>query len=316
MNNQPPSITACICTFNRCERLKPLISELRKQISSIPFDILVINNNSSDQTEDVLKKLSKEEGVPLRFVTESQQGISHARNRAINECLNKDFMLFMDDDEMPVQGLINAATDALINENADCVGGGIEVCFEEMVRPQWLSDSLMGFLGEHDYGTQSLWITDKSKPLWTGNIAYNMAIFRDNPSLRFDLRYNRKGEGVGGGEDVLMFNQLIERKYRIRYRPDMIINHYIDSWKIKRSYFLKLHFVAGVNQGRYEMEKYANSIFGIPLFLFNQAVRQTLKWLKLGLASDPEAMRQGMNVTHALGVIKGRFLDWKESRHS
>ena len=311
MNNQIPSITVCVCTYNRCNRLKSLISDLRKQTSPIPFDILIINNNSSDQTEDVLQKLTAEEGIPLRYVTESQQGISYARNRAISECLDKDFLLFMDDDEMPVQGLINAATDALINENADCVGGRVEVCFDEIVRPRWLSDSLMGFLAETDYGAQALWISDTSKPLWTANIAYNMAIFRDNPSLRFDLRYNRKGEGVGGGEDVIMFEQLVDRKYRIRYRPDMIVKHHIDSWKIKRSYFLKLHFVAGINHGRYELEKYDKSIFGIPLFLFNQAVMQTIRWLRLGLTFDPESMRQGMNVAHVLGIIRGCFLDWK-----
>ena len=316
MNSRTPSITVCICTFNRCDRLKTLVTDLRKQISPIPFDILIINNNSTDQTEDVLQKLTEEEGIPLRYVTESQQGISYARNRAISECLNNDFMLFMDDDELPSQGLISAATDALINENADCVGGRVEVCFGEIVRPRWLSDSLMGFLAETDYGTQTLWISDTSKPLWTANIAYNMAIFRDNPTLRFDLRYNRKGEGVGGGEDVIMFEQLVDRKYRIRYRPDMIVKHYIDSWKIKRSYFLKLHFIAGIKEGRYELEKYSNSICGVPLFLFNQAVKQTLKWLKLGLTSDPETMRQGMNVTHALGLISGCFLGWKESRHS
>ncbi len=313
MNNQTPAITVCICTFNRCDRLKPLVADLRKQTSSIPFDILIINNNSTDQTEEVLQKLTEEDGIiPLRYVTESQQGISYARNRAITECLDTDFMLFIDDDEIPVQGLINAAADALINENADCVGGRIEVCFEEMVRPQWLTDSLMGFLGEHDYGPQALWISDTSKPLWTGNIAYNMAIFKDNPSLRFDLRYNRKGEGIGGGEDVIMFEQLVDRKYRIRYRPEMIVQHYIDNWKIKRSYFFKLHFIAGISQGRYELEEYGKTIFGIPIFLFNQAVKQTLKWLKLGLKSDPEMMRQGMNVTHAFGLIWGCFLNWKE----
>jgi hypothetical protein len=80
----------------------------------------------------------------------------------------------------------------------------------------------------------------------------------------------------------------------------------------ERSYFLKLHFVAGIKQGRYEFEEYANSVFGIPLFLFSQAVRQALKWLKLVLKSDPEAMRQAMNATHALGLIWGCFLKWKE----
>jgi len=60
------------------------------------------------------------------------------------------------------------------------------------------------------------------------------------------------------------------------------------------------------------LEEYGKTIFGIPLFLFNQAVMQTLKWLKLGLKSDPEMMRQGMNVTYALGLIWGCFLNWKE----
>lgn len=313
MNTNNSSITICICTFNRCGRLTKLINELRKLKSPIPFDILIINNNSTDQTEQVLQRLINESGIPLRYVTEKEQGISYARNRAIDECINNKFMLFMDDDELPGQYLISSAVDALLNDEADCVGGKVEVCFGENKRPTWLSDSLMGFLAETNYGENSFWISDDSTPLWTANIAYNMNIFRDNPELRFDLKYNRKGDGIGGGEDVIMFRELTARNFKILYQPDMVVSHHIDSWKLKRSYFLKLHFLAGMKTGQHKLKSYPRAIFGVPLFLFSQLLRQTYKWIVLNLKYDTEAMRQGMNVTHALGLIWGCFLKWKTS---
>lgn len=306
MNNV--SLTVCICTFNRCKRLNRLINELRKQESPIPFDILVINNNSTDQTEQTLRTLITEPGPVLRYVNEYNQGITYARNRAISECIDKRFILFIDDDELPEQHLITAAVSALINEQADCVGGKVHVFFGEQARPFWLSNSLMGFLAETDYGDNGFWITDNLTPIWTANVAYNMRIFRDNPDLRFDLRYNRKGEGIGGGEDLIMFKELLLRNCKIRYQPDMVVSHHIDSWKLKRSYFIKLHFLSGIKKGQNELIQYKNKLFGIPLFLFTQLLQQSYRWLVLILKNDSETVRQGMNAAFTLGIIWGCFL--------
>ncbi len=94
-------LTIAICTYNRAQNLPRLVEGLRKQISSVSYELLFINNNSTDNTEQVLKGLALQSGIKLRSVIETQQGIVFARNRALNECMEDDYMLFMDDDELP-----------------------------------------------------------------------------------------------------------------------------------------------------------------------------------------------------------------------
>lgn len=303
-------LTFAFCTFNRIERLERLVSAMRTQTCPVPFEILAIDNNSSDATADVLSKLAQQPGIPLRLVHEPIQGIVAARNRAIQEALTSDILVFIDDDELPLPGLLEAAADAVINEQAECVGGRITIDFSNQIRPKWLDDELLGFLGELDYGDQPFWITDSSTPVWAGNIAYDMKLFRDDPALRFDSRYDRKGKTIGGGEDVMMFNLLLQQKRRIRYQPQMAILHAVEPWRIRRRYFLKLHFLAGYRGALHDFPIYNRTYWGVPPFLITQTIRQTWQWVLLLIASQ-HSLRQAMNIFYSLGQILGCFLRQK-----
>lgn len=298
-------LTLAVCTYNRAERLRPLVDALRRQNYSLPFDILFVDNNSSDNTKKILEQLARMPGISLRYVHELQQGIAFARNRAIEEALDSDYLFFIDDDETPLPGLLTAGVDALEREGADCVGGQIKVKFESYPRPRWLTDDLLGFLAEINYGPEPFWITNTSTPIWTSNIAYRMSLFRTTPSLRFDLRYNREGKVAGGGEDTIMFQTLLSKGARIRYRPDMAVEHHIESWKLRQPYFLKFHYYGGVRFGRYEMQEYQRRILGVPPFMIRQALKQVGRALKMYVTGDPNALRQAMNATHAIGTISG-----------
>ncbi|MDP1619704.1 MAG: glycosyltransferase, partial [bacterium] len=120
-----PKLIVAFCTYNRASRLPELINALRQQTCPVPFEILAVNNNSKDNTLAVLEQLAHEPGVTLRFVTESQPGIVPARNRATEECLAADYMLFLDDDELPRPGWLAAAHTALTQDDAACVGGRV-----------------------------------------------------------------------------------------------------------------------------------------------------------------------------------------------
>src|SRR6185369_9516261 len=135
-------LTYAFCTYNRAERLEPLVAAMRAQACPVPFEILAVNNNSSDATAEVLARLAALPGPPLRWVTETTQGIVAARNRAIAESLASDIMVFIDDDEMPLPGLLAAATHAILNEGAECAGGRVAMDFSQHARPVWLGDEL------------------------------------------------------------------------------------------------------------------------------------------------------------------------------
>jgi len=298
-------LTFAFCTYNRAERLPALIDALRTQDCPVPFEILAVNNNSKDNTLSILEDLAARPGVPLHFVTETAQGIVPARNRAIDEALDSDILVFIDDDELPQPGLLSAAYNAIANEGAQCAGGRVEVDFTPHGRPTWLKDDLLGFLSEVKHGEMPFWITDESTPIWTSNIAYDMRLFRNDPSLRFDTRYNREGSDVGGGEDAIMFRTLMSKGAKIRYCPDMAVWHFVEPWRLNRGYFLKLHYQAGFRKGRHELSVYPRTVLGIPPFLVTQFIGHCIKTLRARITHQPSVLRQTMNATHALGMIMG-----------
>ncbi|WP_018077008.1 glycosyltransferase family 2 protein [Thiobacillus denitrificans] len=300
-----PTLTVAFCTFKRADRLDKLVGALRAQSCPAPFDILAVNNDSPDDTLEVLARLQREPGAPLRIVTETAPGIVPARNRALAETLGRDILVFIDDDELPQAGFLAAAYDAIANEGTHCAGGRIEIDFSPCRRPGWLDDEVAGFLGRLDHGAKPFWIADDTTPVWSGNTAYAMPFFRDHPELRFDARFNRTGEGVGGGEDAMMLRALLDLGARIRYRPDMAVWHGVDPWKLTPRYFLQLHYRAGLRHGQFRLPAFPHTVFGIPPFLLRQFLRHCLTTLKLLLSSKSRLLRQGMNTTHALGLIVG-----------
>jgi hypothetical protein len=156
-----------------------------------------------------------------------------------------------------------------------------------------------------DYGAEAFWITNSQTPVWTANVAYDVRLFRDDPSLRFDQRYNRVGAGSGGGEDQEMFEQLLRRNARTRYEPTMRVQHSVEAWRLCRRYFLRRHFDAGRSKALYGGQVYARHVGGVPPFLFLQAARQLAQTAALAVRGRPDWLRQAMNFTYAVGMIAG-----------
>lgn len=300
-----PTLTVAFCTFKRANRLEKLVAALRAQSCPVPLEILAVNNNSPDDTLEVLSHLQRQPGAPLRVVTETTPGIVPARNRALAETLDRDILVFIDDDELPQPGLLDAAYDAIVNEGAECAGGRVEMDFSTIDRPAWLGDDLLGFLAAIDHGSEAFWINSIDTPIWTANVAYDMRLFRNDPALRFDTRYNREGADIGGGEDAIMFRTLLGRKTRIRYRPEMAVMHAVEKWRLSRSYFVKLHYRAGLRQGLLSMPDFQRTVFGVPPFMVSQFFSHCLKTLGLTLTGKPGQVRQAMNAAHSLGIIMG-----------
>src|SRR6476646_149731 len=102
-----PSVSVVICTFNRCEQLRVTLNTFLslKIPPSVSWELLVVDNNSNDNTQQTCAALKH--SLPLRYVFEGRPGKSNALNRAIAET-SAELILFTDDD-------VDVAPDWLIN---------------------------------------------------------------------------------------------------------------------------------------------------------------------------------------------------------
>src|SRR3989338_128763 len=88
------SITVAIVTRNRARDLRDCLQSLLHQ-ALLPGKILIVNNNSSDQTPDVIKEFS--DALPITEVIEKKTGYPTVYNRAIQEATTT-WVAFVDDD--------------------------------------------------------------------------------------------------------------------------------------------------------------------------------------------------------------------------
>src|SRR3569832_1905313 len=105
-------LTFAFCPYNRASRLPSLVAAMRYQQCPVPFEILAVNNNSTDDTLTKLHALAAQPGAPLRIVTELSQGFVPARNRAIDESLDSEKQKNKNNNELPQPGLLMSAYDA------------------------------------------------------------------------------------------------------------------------------------------------------------------------------------------------------------
>ena len=119
-----PLMSIIVCTYNRCESLRDTMTALKQQRlgPGDAVELLIVDNNSNDETKEVIDDLSKEFSFPVRYIFEPAQGLSFARNRGVKEAKG-EFIAFTDDDVIPSENWISNLRAAFMQYDADCIGG-------------------------------------------------------------------------------------------------------------------------------------------------------------------------------------------------
>src|SRR5579863_433252 len=170
--------TVILCTYNRCASLKTALDSVVSQVlpQSVEWELLVVDNNSTDATREVIQDyVSRHPGL-VRYVFEGRQGKSNALNRGIHEAKG-DILAFVDDDVVAepdwLQNLIAPLRDA---EFAG-VGGRI-VAPVDFAPPRWLAlegpHSLAGVLALYDKGREG---AELKEPPFGTNMAFRKDVF-------------------------------------------------------------------------------------------------------------------------------------------
>ena len=294
------AFTVALCTHNHADRLVRTLDDLRSlKQPNAAWEFLVIDNGCRDDTPTLLARHTWPEGWQVRVVREEKLGLSNARNRAIAEARG-EFVIFMDDDETADPDWLCAFERLIRARNPDAFGGRIKVLFED-IRPAWLTDELLGFLGELNRNDETVPLTDPYASFYGGNFGVRKIVC--DTVGGFDAMLGRKGTDNTGGEEVDFYRRLLDAGFKVWWTPEAVIHHRIQAVKLERSYFLDLHYRMG------RMESIRKRGMGSrlpPRYLFGQLMRALGAVLTVWRQSGRNAtLRKEMNVAYFFGQITG-----------
>jgi glycosyltransferase involved in cell wall biosynthesis len=107
MTSAEPDISVVLCTRNRCERLRTTLSRYEEVVFDRPWELIVVDNGSSDGTPAMLAEVARRGRLPLRVVVENTPGISRARNRGLASARGR-IVFSTDDDCYPDRDILTA----------------------------------------------------------------------------------------------------------------------------------------------------------------------------------------------------------------
>ena len=243
-----PEFTIVICTFNRAPILAICISSILDQLDkSLPFEILVIDNNSTDNTSSLVLNLAKTNPT-LRLVKEQKQGLSYARNRAYQET-KTPWLVYIDDDAKLNEGYCNQLIKLIQEDKFDCFGG-LYTAWYFYGKPSWLPDEF----GNKKLLRSDIGYIDGSKGwLSGGNFAIKKSILEKIGGFNPEL--GMSGLKTGYGEEDYLQKTIINYGYKIGFDPNLIIEHAVMPHKLKLWWHLKSSFARGKVKEKMRCEK-------------------------------------------------------------
>jgi glycosyltransferase involved in cell wall biosynthesis len=309
-----------ICTYNRGHNLPTCIAALASQqeTEDIDWEVLVVDNNSSDDTAAIVEHLRREHALRLRYTFEPKQGLSNARNCGIRESTGTR-VIFIDDDILVAPGWLQSFAQVFAAHDCDAAGGRILVAAPKPV-PAWIGPQMMGFLGQLDYGDEACALDGVQRYPFGGNMAFHRrALDRIGG---FDANLGRKGSGSSPddlfkGEETAYFRALAAAGGRIWYAPGATVTHHILPYQLKRRFFLTIHYNEGFQSVRDGPPAQGRTLWGAPLFLYPQTLRAVGRYVGETLRHGSDAsMRQLMTAAYFVGRLRSHMQKGRAGRTS
>ena len=275
-------ITAILCTYNRSGILAKALESLAASIvpESVEWEILVVDNNSSDRTRAVVEDFIDRYPGCFRYLFEARQGKSYALNSGIREARG-EILAFLDDDVSVEPNWLHNLT-SVLHDGEWAGSGGRILPAPGYLPPRWLALegplSLLGALCA--YSDQGDVTGDLHNPPVGTNMAFRKEMFSKYGLFRADLG-PRPGSEIRC-EDTEFGQRLMAGGERLRYVPTAIVHHAIHEDRVHKKFFLAWWFDFGRGSVRANGKNLSNVEI---LRIFARAMLTALQWL---LSIDPK----------------------------
>lgn len=230
----PIRIAVCLATRCRQAGLNRALVGIAKQtpiFRDVSVRVIVVDNDEAGSAAVVCDRLRPEYPWPLEYVIEEKAGIAFARNRALEIGQTDDFIVFLDDDEVPVENWIAELLSAQQQYGADVVFGPALPFFPEPV-PQWIMEG-------HCFSKPRKKTGTACPTGSTQNVLFSTRILHET-GLRFDEKF-----ALSGSEDYDFFLRVSRAGYRLVCADEAVVTEWYPRTRANLGWFLKRHFRYG-----------------------------------------------------------------------
>jgi glycosyltransferase involved in cell wall biosynthesis len=285
-----PEVSIIIPTYNRSSLLHAAVTSVLNQNSDTTFEILVVDNNSQDDTKVVVHTLIEKHPKQLRYIAEAKQGNSYARNCGI-ETAKGAIIAFVDDDVTVDSDWLKSLKNVLDSRSdLSFIGGKVLPCWHGPP-PSWVTREHWAPLALLDYGDEELMISgSQPRGLLTANIAFRRNVFQEVGM--FSPQLQRVKDTIGSMEDHEFLLRVCRTGRKGMYVPSMIARGDIESGRLTKTYHRRWHtghgrFYAMLRDPEWEHSRF--HLVDVPSHLYKHAAIHTLRWLSNVLTGNSDA---------------------------
>ena len=323
----PKSVSVLICTYNRARLLEQTLAALSAAASppGCEVDVVVIDNNSTDDTASVIARASHQSRWPIRSALERSQGKSFALNRGLT-LARGDILALTDDDVLPADDWLVRMVDRFRTPDIVFVFGKVLPRWEVPPPPELLTTvarDIWGPLALVDYGDDVVRYDAESFGVRRLPIGANLAIRRDAiervGGWRTDL--GKVDNSLIAGED----HELCVRLYRSGlytgiYDPNVAVRHFVPASRLQRAYFRRWFYWHGRTIARMDDAVYLELDLGrvpriarVPRFVYRELLQQTRRWLgRAGRTDGLALLIEELKLVEYLGMLAEYWLHRRE----
>lgn len=319
ISRRESTVAVLIATYNRAARLGETLDVLAaSQVDgSLGWEVVIVDNNSTDDTRQVVAARQAGYPVPLTYLFEGRQGRSPALNAAI-ESTTAPLLLFTDDDVRVEPGWLMAGVRALAL--ADYVGGPVAPIWEAPP-PDWLDltrRDLWGTVAILDYGPHPFTFEDRRRVPLGANMGVRRSLIERAGLFRVDLGRSSSRRPLGQEVPDLLARARAADLRGI-YEPAMRVHHHVPASRLTRGYFRR--WWVGKGRSRAALEslqpitelgldlRTVPHVGGVPRFMIGDALRDVGGYIRAALAGRAaDRVRHGMRLAYVAGFASARGL--------
>lgn len=311
-----------IATYNRATDLRATLENLAALRPDGPWEVVVVDNNSTDDTRQVVEQAAATFPAPLRYAFEARQGRSPALNTGILAARGEIIATTDDDVRVPPDWL-NVAARALDRLGCDYVGGRVRPIWGAP-RPAWLPDrggKQWAVIALLDYGDAPLEFGTRV-PLGV-NMAFRRTAF-DRAGL-LDPDTGRRAGTLLGQEVREWCIRARQADVRGFYAPESWLEHIIPADRLRKAYFRRWFYWRGISRAilyhrwGLDMESPERTaldfsrvphIAGVPRYLYRRAFTTLIDWAVAALRRDKVgAFEHEVWLWFFAGMLRQRWRD-------